>query len=378
MRKNAGEQILALSRELDALRSDLKNHASQMRFINDFSQQFNSNISFSEAINVGLEALWHAEEVDSVAALLGEDELGPFHYVGIRGVDDPFAFLGKESPMPLWGILAHALVHQPAPGELDCLTVANILAEGKPQPEEFPWLPAQGSLMIVPLRGRGKTIGAIILCNNKTDTFEKENSKRFLSILVGFLSRSLVECRLHEESMRRARHMVSLQLLTWKMAGIPSVESLLDVLSEESTDMFGTVNVHLFLESANEAESGYATFCLYSGQRVNEQEERFLHSPNIQQLLSWVVEAEQPIFVDPSEPIQSLDAVYYRESGRGVLIPILGSQQTAGGVLLLLAPAGAARPFDEDDLIVMRTIANSASVAISHLQTSKQAALILA
>ncbi len=362
-RRAWGEQIDAISQKSDALNSELKNNHNLMRFLGEFAQKFNGEMSFSEGVNFGLEALWHLPEIDSVAALLGEDELGPFRYVGMRGIDDPFAFLGKESPIPLWGILAHALVHRPAPGTLDCLSINNILDEGKPLPEEFPWLPAQGSLLVVPLRGSGKTIGSVILYSRRIAAFRDENRQRFLYVTVGYLSRALLEIRIHEQSVRLVRHLLSLQLLTRTMSSLNSIESILGVLREESTDMFGAVTVHLFLRSAPTVAGERPTFCLYADPHSNEQEEKFIRSPDLRRLLLWVTEAEQPLFVDPQMAIQSPEALYYRENGHGLLVPIFGSAETAGGVLLLLTPA-AARPFDEDDLTVVRTIANSASAAI--------------
>lgn len=367
LRRNTDAQIQALAQESYTIQSELKKISGQLRFVSDFSQQFNGKMNFTATINVGLEALWHLPEIDSVAAVLSENEIGPVRYVGMRGVNDPFAFLGKESPLPLWGVLAHSLVHQPASGELDCLTVASIDKQGGALLDEFPWLPRQGSLMVVPLRSSGATIGAIILSNKEIDAFEDENRKRFLYILVSYLARSLLETRVQEESERLVRHLVSLQALTRTMAGVDNVDDLLRVLSEESADMFGAIAVYLFLQSAR-TDGGRPAFRLFSGPQTSQHEDRFVHHPEIQPMLSWVMEAEQPLFVDPREEIQSPGALYYKESGQGVLVPILGSRERAGGVLLLLTPVtDTARPFNEDDLVVVRTMANSASVAIGNL-----------
>jgi len=369
LRRDTAARLHALSQESSAVRSELAKTSSELHFLSDFSQQFNGQMNFNETINMGLEALWHLSDIDSVAAVLSENEIGPIQYVGMRGVDDPFPYLGKESPLPLWGTLAHSLVHRPALGELDCLTIERIGNEGQTLQEEFPWLPSQGSLMVVPLRGSGATIGAIILCNREADAFRDENRKRFLYVLVSYLARALLETRVHEESARLVRHLVSLQALTRTMAGVDNVDDLLRVLSEESADMFGTIAVHLFLQPARRRDGAGPTFRLFSGPQTNIQEDRFIHYPEIQALLSWVIEAEQPLFVDPRENIQSPAALYYKESGHGVLVPILGSREIAGGVLLLLAPAtDTTRPFSEDDLVVVRTLANSASVAISSLK----------
>lgn len=365
-RKAQENRIHTLSRTSDTLRTELAVNRRQMGFLCDFAQQFSGEMSFNEAINIGLGGLWQLPEIDAVAVVLGEDELGPFHYVGLRGIDDPFAYVGRECPLPLWGTLAHAFVHQPALDGLDDhLIIDDIAAEGKPLPDEFPWLPQKGSLLVVPLRGRGGTIGAVMLYGSQTSVFQNKNRQQFLYTLVSYMARALLETRIHEQSARWVRHLVSLQLLTRTMTGVDSVERILRILCDEASDMFGPVTVHLFLHAPGSLESEYTTFCHYTSQQPHQVEDSFVRSPDLQMLLSWVIEADQPLFVDPQAKMQSADAFYYRESGHGVLVPIFVSPGAAGGVLLLLA-SGTARPFDESDLIVIRTIANSASVAIGN------------
>jgi hypothetical protein len=159
------------------------------------------------------------------------------------------------------------------------------------------------------------------------------------------------------------------------MADVDSVESMLHVLWEESTDMFGTVAVHLFLQSTPYAGDALPTFSHNPGPAIDQEEERFVRSPDLHRLLHWVIDADQPLFIDPQKAIQTPDVHYYQESGHSVLVPIPGSLEIAGGVLLLLAPSSA-RPFDETDLVVIRTIANSASATISNRNLAKVPALI--
>lgn len=354
----------AVTSEFTLLRGQKDADSEQMRFFCDFVRQFNGQMSFAEGVSTALETLWQLPEIDAAALVIGEDELGPFHYRGIRGAADPFAIVGTECPLPLWGTLARTIVHRPEAGELDCVCIADIGKESKPLPEEFPWLPRSGSLLLLPLRGRDRTMGAVILHSQTLGSFQDLSRRRFLYALVGFLSRSLHELRIQEQSVRWDRHLVSLQLLTRTMTAIDSVEGILNILHEESTDMFGRVAVHLFLRQAGNRQSE-ADFSLYAGPHISRQEEQLVRSQSFSRLLSWVMEAEQPLFIDPQTSLHSPEAVYYQESGHGILVPIFGSIDTAGGVLLLMAPPEA-RPFDENDLIVIRTIANSASVAIGN------------
>ena len=137
--------------------------------------------------------------------------------------------------------------------------------------------------------------------------------------------------------------------------------------------MFGAVC--LFLQMAEYAGGGRSTFSHHLGPKISQQEERFARSPELQRLLLWVLEADQPLFVDPQKAIQTCYDHYYQKNGHSVLVPIPGSIGAAGGVLLLLG-SPTIRPFDENDLIVIRTIANSASVAIGNCNLDRSPGLI--
>jgi GAF domain-containing protein len=374
LRLRRGHQTLAekmqtLSTELGQVDAKYTLDRAQMDFLCDFAQNFDGEISSTESINITIETLWQLPEVAIAAILLGENELGPFHYMGIRGVDNPLGYMSQTCPLPLWGVLAYALVHRTEVGEVDCVAIDDIQAGEKPQIEEFPWLPAQGSLLILPLRGRGNTIGAAVLYAKQPGAFRSMDRQRFLYVLGSYISRSLHEARTHDQSLRWARHLVSLQLLTRTMSSAKSIESIQDILCEECQDLFGTIAVHLFLQSAEGTTVGDAPLRLFAGVHISQSEEQFVHSPNLRQLLAWVMEAEQPLFVEPQAALLRSHDLYYQESGHSVLVPILGINDRAGGVLILVTPTEA-RPFDENDLIVIRTIANSASVAISNRQHS--------
>ena len=194
---------------------------------------------------------------------------------------------------------------------------------------------------------------------------------------MSYISRSLHETRTYDQSLRWVRHLVSLQLLTRTMTGAKNIESIQNALCEESRYLFGTVAVHLFLRAAGERAGDASSLSLFAGSHINQQEEQFVHSPHLRQLLAWVMEAEQPLFVEPQASLLHPDDLYYKESGHGVLVPILETNDQAGGVLLLVTPAEA-RPFDESDLIVIRTIANSASVAIGNRRLADMAQPTLA
>lgn len=365
-RRTLQEQVSTVEERLEQVQAQQTLSNNQLGMLCDVAHQFSDLTSSSESVNIALDTLWQLPQVDAVAIVLGENELGPFHYVGIRGVDAPFDHLGNECPLPLWGALAQALVHRPGNGELDHLVIHDIRAENKPTPEEFPWLPTTGSLVLIPLRGRSRTIGAVILHAGQPRAFSSLNDQRLLYALSGFVSRSLFECRTHDQYMRFARHLISLQTLTRTMTEADTTESIQRTLYDEFNDLFGEIAVHLFLRNQS-ALPQTSNFDLYAGPHISPNEEQFVRSPHLHQLLAWVIEAEQPLFVEPQASVLGPGDLYYTESGHGVLVPILETRGQAGGVLLLVTP-DESEPFNEEDLIVIRTVANSASVAIGRGQ----------
>lgn len=363
------QKMQALAAEFSQLEAEYSSSRAQMSFLCDFAQQFNGDISSTVGNNIALETLWQLPEVDIAAILQGDNELGPFHYMSIRGIDNPLGYIGHICPLPLWGVLAYALVHHPEAGELDCMVIDDIKAENRPQTEEFPWLPGGGSLLIIPLRGRGNTMGAAILYARQPGAFRPMERRFLLYAMVSYISRSLHETRTHDQSLRWARHLVSLQSLTRTISSAKDIESVHNILCEECKDLFGTVAVHIFLRTAERTPENAIGFSLLAGPHISQGEEEFVHSPHLRQLLLWVIEAEQPLFIDPKASLLQADDLYYQENGHGVLVPILESEDLSGGVLLLVTPTEA-RPFDENDLIVIRTIANSASLVIGNHQPS--------
>ena len=108
-----------------------------------------------------MDAVWQRVQFGFAVLVLGDSELGPYHYQDMRGVAESRRHIGQPCPLPLWGELAHALVRRLDPAEADYLVIDDIAATGRPMPEEFPWMSHTGSLIILPLRKDSVAICAI-------------------------------------------------------------------------------------------------------------------------------------------------------------------------------------------------------------------------
>jgi GAF domain-containing protein len=358
----------------------LADHNHHLQMLYSISDQLNQEISLAGVIHLSVESLWQTANIDFVAIVLGEDELGPFRYVGIRGVDNPLTLLGQECSLPLWGLLAQALVNHPPEREPDYLVVQDIEAEARPKLDEFPWASRTGSLMIIPMRHGGKTLGATLIGSNIPHCFGNSALCNYLYTIVRITTIAIQEAQTRQQSNRWVQQLLSLQAFTRTIIRTHEAGSVVALLNDELIDLFGDVLIRIFLveshtgqgaESlavpppAGDTQRGWPALQLYAALPPVEEERRTLWSPEVMKLVKWVLAAEQPLFFNPTDPLDENADLYYRSNGRGVLIPI-GEEKTVG-VIYISAPDRVA-PFEESDLIVMRTIANSAAIAFDNIQ----------
>lgn len=354
------------------------NHHLQMLYT--ISEQLNQEMSLTGVIHVVVESIWQAAEIDFIALVLGEDELGPFRYEGIRGVDNPLAFLGQECNLPLWGLLAQALVNHPQEREPDYLVVQDIEAEVRLTPAEFPWASRTGSLMIIPMRRGSKTLGAILIGSLIPCYLGNEPLCSYLYTVARIATIAIQEVQNRHQSTRWLQQLLSLQAFTRTIISTHEIGKVITLLNDELIDLFGDVLIRIFLVEPHtgqgteflavpppteDAHHGRPALQLYAALPPGEEERRTLESAEVMKLVRWVLAAEQPLFFNPTDPLDERADLYYRSNGRGVLIPI--GEEKAVGVIYISAPERVA-PFEESDLIVMRTIANSAAIAFDNIQ----------
>jgi GAF domain-containing protein len=371
--------------ELDRLRMEVE----QLRFLYEATEQFNDKLSLDEAISLTIDTIWRAANVDYVVVLLGEGELGPYRYAGARGVDNPLALLGQSCDLPLWGVLAQTVVHKPEPGEPDYLVIHDIAAEDRPKSEEFPWIPRHGSLMILPLRSNGKAFGAVLLGTRQPRYLDKPDLSGYLSTIVARAAKAVQDAQSQEQTTRWINQLVSLQLFTQTITETQDIGEILLALGSELQGLFGEASVHVFLQESTDARfenpdtapEGMAVTSvtdygmrldIYTVSQFMIDDEQLIRSPKLLRLVNWVLEAGQPIFYEPSEPIVDPTDLFYRDRGHALLVPIASSEEGAPLGVIHVSATERVKPFYESDMIVMRTVSNSVATAIGNARLYRQ------
>ena len=369
----------------DALRQ-LRQRIDQLNLLHDITSQLHEQASLDQVIELMMDAMWQKSPLSFAVVILGDTELGPYHYQNMRGVSDSWRFLGRECPFPLWGLLARALIPHLNPDKPDYLIVDDMHTEHRPLQEEFPWMKLEGSLMILPLRIHKAVTGALLLGRSEVHGFENADLCEDYAEISQSAARALQLAQMYQELDKRVSQLVGLQLFTRSMTGVHGFDPIIDGLTQGVIDMVGKAMVHIILDERSidaEKQAKRATLGgentiaehpptvqplldipalkIYMSSTVEHQKLTDLPAP-VNRLVGWTMQAGQPVFYDPNE-VESAEQFYYNETGRALLVPIVNNDRTIG-VMHVVAP-DRAQPFDEGDMVVLRTIANTAAMMLS-------------
>lgn len=328
----------------------LQRQINQFQLLQSISDHCDAQVHVGSVLEAGLDALWQKTPLRFAVVVLGEAELGPYIYQSMRGVADAWRFVGKNCPFPLWGVLARALLPRLDPDEPDYLIIQDIHTAKRPHLEEFPWMPLDGSLMILPLRTQDRVIGAFLLGCEAINGFSDQGLCNDYYAIAYTTARILQIAKMRQELNDRSNQLLSLQLFTKSIAAAHDFDKLIDILVEGISETFGRVDVLVYMNDR-----------IWS-KEVTAYEEL---EPHVRSIIDWAMQAGQPIFYDPDDNTESLERFYYNESGRALVTPVIRGERTVG--VIQIAAKEIARYFEEGDMIVLRTIANSVAIVLESM-----------
>ncbi|MEZ4676066.1 MAG: GAF domain-containing protein [Caldilineaceae bacterium] len=332
---------------LRQLSRQLQQKIRQLHILHTIANQFGETVGIERVLTTAMEAVWQKTSLRFAVIILGETELGPYIYHTMRGIAGSQSYLGLICPFPLWGVLARALLPRLNPDEPDFLIVKDIARENLPLPEEFPWMPRDGSLMILPLRADNRAQGAILLGSQKVNAFADEVLYTDYVTIANQVARVLHLAKMHHELNDRSSQLLSLQLFTKSIASAKNQVKLVDILIEGILEAMGCVGVSVII----------------GDQLWHREIDGSTEIPaHFRRIIDWSMQAGQPIFYDPEDTEGSLERFYYNESGHALVVPIIGNERTQGAIQI--TSDSNSRRFEEGDMIVLRTIANCAAIML--------------
>lgn len=352
---------------------EMRRNLDQASFLYDTARRLVQNLPLREVLTQLTDTLW-GRQYSFVVILLGETELGPYVYHAMRGVVDPLRFLGKQCPLPLWGELAHALVRRLDPEEPDYVIIPNLAASNRPRPQEFPWLEREGSLMIVPLRKDHIAMGAIILGRRSVDGFSDDASCVELTEIAGAAAIALDNARVRHELQERSDQLVGLQLFTRSLPVTGTLPGLLAAAAVGIADLLVNAEVFVLLQykyclgldallgrqpAAHIVHLPWSDLCII-GSRAQPSAD-LLHAA-LYRLIMWTIEAGQALFFNTHQEVSAPEELYYNEAGQAMLVPLSSGEDALGAIYAV--SRDSERHFNENDMVVVRTMANIVATLI--------------
>ena len=352
--------------EVDASAKELKRSIGHLNLFYEILLQLdNDGLTLHAAIARALQYIWQKIPLSYAVLILGEAELGPYHYKEMHGIETAKEYLGKECPFPLSGVLAQTLLRKSDPAAPDYLCINDIRAQQSPAVEEFPWLPRHGSILILPLRLDNSSLakGVLMLGRSVQDGFADAQMRREFQDMTKNLVHLISYAQIRHELTRQTEQLINVQLATREIAGAQSVNDVLRILTLKIGEMIRDVDVAVYLRSTEAIYDSHIDPhepALYLCENNN-----FLQRPlpaQLQQMFAWTMRVGEPVFYYPARLETEPEHPYYCASGSGMVVPIVGREYTFGVIQVL--GRDDARVLDETDTLVMRSIANTVAIAL--------------
>jgi GAF domain-containing protein len=86
-----------------------------------------------------------------------------------------------------------------------------------------------------------------------------------------------------------------------------------------------------------------------------------LHA-SLHRLVMWTIEAGQALFFNPQQEYAAPEDLYYNEAGQALLVPLSSGDDALGAIFAV--SRDPSRHFDENDMVVVRTMANIVAAVI--------------
>ncbi|MCX6031473.1 MAG: GAF domain-containing protein [Chloroflexi bacterium] len=222
--------------------------------------------------------------------------------------------------------------------------------------------PPRSAVFIPMLVGDG-VIGAIAIQSYQPYAFD-EGHLRLLSVLANQSASALNNARLYQRGQRRLNDLTAISEVGRKLTSILELDPLLAQVVELIQSRFGYYHVQLFLLGRG---SDRAHFKASSGHDLNEKWRREGRSMRIGQegIIGWVAQHGEPLLANDvaAEPRYISDDPRLLPDTRAELaVPLIVEDEVVGVLDVQSTEVGA---FDQNDLFILRTLADQVAVAVN-------------
>jgi signal transduction histidine kinase len=220
--------------------------------------------------------------------------------------------------------------------------------------------PPMKSFLGVPVLLRGTAYGNLYLTDKDGGGDFTEEDQGLVELLAGQAAVSIENARLYESAMRWSRQLESLMEVSSAMAGVTSVDRLLELIAERLHDLLEARLVTVALPAGPE----HVRIVAAAGEQADEVLGELL--PLHESKTGRVLERRRSERVDSVLDDREVDRVFTRrvDARAGLWVPLL-VQDRAIGVISAYDKVSATDPrFTHDDIRLAETFATRAAVAV--------------
>jgi len=358
---------------LASLREEILYLQTLCGILNQFSS---TSPSMQEGANNIISAIQQISSVNFSAVILreGEEEEGPYYYFGLNGIPNAQAFAQKPCTFSYSGVLARVMYQRLNPEDPDYVYLHDLSNCALAVREEFSWLPKHGSMLAIPLRTSQSTEGVLFLGKCDPAGFDDMTLRENLYDIAISGSTLIYNARMTVEISKHEEQLVNAQLLTKAISNAQFFPEVIDVLLEKVPEITANSNIQIVLQNSL---FDYSTnlgkhlqldildqpFRIFSDSSIDASfpfTPNTFDQPTTASIVQWTIRSGQPVFFTPELLEDNPEHPFYSSSGRSIVVPIQG-KDISYGVILITA---VEQQFDESDMVVLRTIANSVAITL--------------
>lgn len=218
------------------------------------------------------------------------------------------------------------------------------------------------SVLMVPLRTRGKVMGTLTVATNTSDRSFSSNDKYLLSVLADYVAIGVENARLYDHAQQRAEQLALLNEVGQAISSTVDLEQALTLVMERVNSMLKVEAGSLLLV---DEEAGELVFQIALGEK--SEAVKPLRLKMGQGIAGRVAQSGNPLLIPDIGQAPDYDKaidITTEFATRSVLcVPMTARGETIGVIEVINKIGGT---FTEDDQSLLRSIAGYAAVAIDN------------
>lgn len=226
------------------------------------------------------------------------------------------------------------------------------------------------AVLYLPLVVQGQSMGYFEIWESRYDRRFTGKEINLAQTLANQAAIGITNARLFLETQRRAVQLETISQVSRRISAILDLDRLLHEVANLIKDQFGYYHVHIFFV---EPETGEVVFQSGAGEAAQAIAERGDMRLKIGQqgVTGWVVEHGEPLLVqDVSQEPRFVPNQVLPDTQAELAVPLKLGDQIIG---VLDAQSDQTYAFDDEDLFILRTLADQTALAIQNARNFREA-----